>query len=188
MSAVVWLALFVPGYRLNDSPASVSFLPTVVLLLGGTALFTQASPWETRRPARQAVAFFFLLALLDALSYTYSLAFNGVRTGPWDMIALARPLVAGVHRLSHLPLRRVGPKVPGVGTDDRDLFHPFFLRSLGAVLVPVRARPIHRATSRRWRRSTSCFFARALRRVCWRPPCWWSCSACRRASRPPAKP
>lgn len=94
MSAVAWLALFVPGYWFNGYLGLV--LPAAVLLLGAAALFTQPSPWESRRPARQAAAIFFLLALLDAVSYAYSLAFNGVRTGPWDMLALARSLVAGV--------------------------------------------------------------------------------------------
>lgn len=94
MSAVVWLALFVPAYWFNGYLGLV--LPAAVLLLGGTALFTQASPWESRRPARQAAAIFFLLTLFDAVSYAYSLAFNGIRTGPWDMFALARSLVAGV--------------------------------------------------------------------------------------------
>lgn len=94
MSAVVWLALFLPGYWFNGYLGLV--LPAAVLLLGGTALFTQPSPWETRRPARQAAAIFFLLTLFDAMSYAYSLAFNGVRTGPWDMVALGRSLVSGV--------------------------------------------------------------------------------------------
>ncbi|MEK7232615.1 MAG: hypothetical protein AAB268_02275 [Elusimicrobiota bacterium] len=131
MSAVVWLALFVPGYRLNGRLGLV--LPAAVLLLGGTALFTQASPWETRRPARQAVAFFFLLALLDALSYTYSLAFNGVRTGPWDMIALARPLVAGVFTVYLICHYDESVRKSLESALTAAIYFTLFLRSLGAL-------------------------------------------------------
>lgn len=94
MSAVVWLALFLPGYYFGGGLGLV--LPAAMLILGGGALFTQPSPWETRRPARQAAAVFFLLILLDLVSYAYSTAFNGIRTGPGDVWALARSLVAGV--------------------------------------------------------------------------------------------
>lgn len=94
MSALVWLALFLPGHLSGGGLGLV--LPAAVLILGGSALFTQPSPWETRRPARQAVAIFFLLALFDLVSYAYSTAFNGIRTGPGDAWALTRSVVAGV--------------------------------------------------------------------------------------------
>jgi len=94
MSAVVWLALFVPGHLLDGRLGFV--FPAAVLLLGGLILFTQPAPWEARRPAREAAVIFFLLALSDGTSYLYSMAFNGVRTGPMDLWALARPLFAGV--------------------------------------------------------------------------------------------
>lgn len=87
MSALVWLALFVPAPYV---------LPAAVLLLGGVILFNHAAPWESLRPAREAAAIFFLLLLLDVVSYVYSLAFNGVGSGPRDAWALARPLFAGV--------------------------------------------------------------------------------------------
>jgi len=94
MSAVVLLALFVPGQMLGGRLGLV--LPISVLILGGMILYTQPAPWEARRPAREAAALFFLMLLSDAVSYAYSLAFNGVRTGPMDLWALARPLFAGV--------------------------------------------------------------------------------------------
>ncbi|MCM2304957.1 MAG: hypothetical protein NDJ72_09660 [Elusimicrobia bacterium] len=87
MSAVVWLALFAPVPYV---------LPAAALILGGLILYSHQAPWESRRPAREAAAIFFLLALLDVVSYAYSMAFNGVRTGPLDLWALARPLLAGV--------------------------------------------------------------------------------------------
>ena len=87
MSAAVWLALFVPWPFV---------LPAAVLVLGGVILFTHQAPWEARRPAREAAAIFFLLGLCGLVSYAYSMAFNGVRTGPLDLWALARPLFAGV--------------------------------------------------------------------------------------------
>lgn len=87
MSAVVWLAVFLPGH-----PA----FPAAVAVLGGLVLYTQPALWEARRPSREAAAVFFLLLLADAVSYAYSMAFNGVRTGPMDMWALARPLFSGV--------------------------------------------------------------------------------------------
>lgn len=94
MSAVIWLALFVPGHLFNGRLAFL--LPSAVLLFGGPALFAQPAPWETRRPAREAAVIFFLLALLDAVSYAYSMAFNGIRSGPADLAALSRALFAGL--------------------------------------------------------------------------------------------
>lgn len=94
MSAVVWLALFVPGHLLDGRLGFL--LPATALLLGSLILFTRPALWEARRPAREAAAIFFLLALSDSVSYLYSMAFNGVRTGPLDLWALARPLFAGV--------------------------------------------------------------------------------------------
>lgn len=87
MSAVVWLALFVPAPYV---------LPVTVMILGGVILYTQPALWEARRPAREAAAVFFLLTVFDAVSYAYSMAFNGVRTGPMDLWSLARPAFAGV--------------------------------------------------------------------------------------------
>lgn len=94
MSALVWLALFVPAHLWGGGLAFV--LPAASLLLGGAMLYTQPALWEARRPAREAGAVFFLLVLADALSYVHALAFNGVSTGPLDLWALARPLFAGV--------------------------------------------------------------------------------------------
>lgn len=94
MCVIVWLALFIPGHVLGGRIGFV--FPAVVFLLGCVILFSSPSPWETRRPARQAAAIFFLLALLDAVSCAYSTAFNGIRTGPWDLWALTRTVFAGV--------------------------------------------------------------------------------------------
>lgn len=94
MSAVVWLALFIPG-QVFDGRLGLVF-PAVVFLLGCVILFTSPSPWETRGAARQAASIFFLLALLDAVSCAYSTAFNGIRTGPGDLWALSRPVFSGV--------------------------------------------------------------------------------------------
>jgi hypothetical protein len=94
LSAVVWLALFVPGHYLGGRLGH--FFTAAVFLLACVTLFTSPSPWETRRPARQAAAIFFLLGLLDVVSYAYSMAFNGIRSGPGDLWALSRPLYAGV--------------------------------------------------------------------------------------------
>lgn len=94
LSALVWVALFLPAHLLGGRLVFV--LPAAALLLCASILYTQPSPWESRRPAREAAAVFFLLALAEALSYVYSLAFNGAATGPLDAWALARPLLAGV--------------------------------------------------------------------------------------------
>ena len=94
MSAVVWLALFVPGHFFGGRLGH--FFIAAVFLLACVTLFASPSPWETRRPARQAAAIFLLLALLDAVSYAYSTAFNGILTGTADLWALSRPLYAGV--------------------------------------------------------------------------------------------
>lgn len=94
MSALVWLALFVPGHFLGGALGLV--LPAAVLVVGGPALYASASEWERRAPSRQAGLVFFLLFLIDAVAYAYSLAFNGVRTGWPDALALARPLAAGL--------------------------------------------------------------------------------------------
>lgn len=94
MCALVWLALFVPGHRFGGALGLL--LPAAVVLIGGPALFASPSPWERRAPSRQAAAIFFLLVLIDAVSYAYSLAFNGVRTGALDALGLARPFAAGL--------------------------------------------------------------------------------------------
>lgn len=94
MSALVWLALFAPGQLFGGRLGLL--LPAAAVLIGGAALFSQPSPWETRRTALRAARLFFVLALLDVVSYAYSTAFNGIRTGPLDLWALSRPLVAGL--------------------------------------------------------------------------------------------
>lgn len=102
MSAVVWLALFVPGHALGGRLGPV--LPIATLILGVAILFTQPALWGVRRPTREAAAVFFLILLADAVSYAYSMAFNGVRSGPMDLWALSKPLFAGVftvHLIRH---------------------------------------------------------------------------------------
>jgi len=94
MCALVWLALFVPAHFLGGALGLV--LPAAVLVIGGPALFASPSAWERRAPSRQAGLVFFFLFLADAVSYAYSLAFNGVRTGWVDALSLARPLAAGL--------------------------------------------------------------------------------------------
>lgn len=98
MSAVVWLALFVPAHALGGRLGPV--LPVAALILGGVILFTQPALWGVRRPTREASTIFFLLLLADAMSYAYSMAFNGVRSGPMDLWALSRPLFTGVFTVS----------------------------------------------------------------------------------------
>lgn len=94
MSAVVWLAVLLPGHLFGGHAGLV--FPAAAAVLGALILFNQPARWEARRPAREAAAVFFLLLLSDAVSYAYSLAFNGAATGPLDAWALARPLFAGV--------------------------------------------------------------------------------------------
>jgi len=94
MSALVWLALFVPGHLFGGRLGLL--LPAAAVLLGAVALFTLPSPWERRSPSRQAGALFFLVFLVEALSFAYSAAFNGIRTGGLDALALTRPLAAGL--------------------------------------------------------------------------------------------
>jgi len=94
MSAVVWLALFVPGHAFGGRLGLV--LPIVALMLGAVILFTQPALWGVRRPTREAAAVFLLILLADTVSYAYSMAFNGVRSGPMDLWALSKPLFAGL--------------------------------------------------------------------------------------------
>lgn len=94
LSALVWLALFVPGHLFGGRLGLA--LPAAAVVLGATALLTSPSPWERRGPSRQAGVIFFLLFLLESVSTAYSAAFNGIRTGPLDVFGLARPLVAGL--------------------------------------------------------------------------------------------
>lgn len=94
MSAIVWLAMFVPGHLLGGRLGLIS--PVAVFLLGCIILFAQPSTWEARRPARQAALIFFMLGLLDVISCAYSTAFNGIRTGSGDVWALSRYPLAGL--------------------------------------------------------------------------------------------
>lgn len=130
MSAVVWLALFVPAHLLGGRLGFV--LPAAAALLGVLVLYTRPALWEARRPSREAAAIFFLLALSELVSYVYSLAFNGVSTGPLDLWALARPLFAGVftvYLIRHHD-ERVRRSLESALT--AAIYFTLFMRSIGA--------------------------------------------------------
>lgn len=139
MSAVVWLALFVPGHRFDGRLGL--FFTVAVFLLACVTLFTSPSPWEARRPARQAAVIFFLLALLDAVSYAYSMAFNGILTGPGDLWALSRPLYAGVFAVYLIRHYDASVRKSQETALTSAVYFTLFLRSLGvrdwALFEPV---------------------------------------------------
>jgi len=102
MSALVWLALFVPAHLFGGRLALV--LPVAAILIGAPALLSRPSPWEARRASRLAMMFFLILSLLDVVSFAYSAAFNGVRSGFGDVFALSRYPIMGlfvVHLIRH---------------------------------------------------------------------------------------
>lgn len=91
MIFVVWLAIFIPGHLFGwwverSFSAAVFALACLLLLVKG-------APWETRRPARRASVIFFLVQFLYVTSYVYSVAFNGIQTGPRDHFELGRFLI-----------------------------------------------------------------------------------------------
>ncbi len=102
LSAVALLAFLLPGHRL-DGALDRAFAAAACLLAAGV-LFVKPSPWEARKPAREAAWFCALLQLLYVLSFAYSAAFNGVQTGLQDWLELPRWLLLGafcVHLIRH---------------------------------------------------------------------------------------
>jgi hypothetical protein len=93
MSAVVWLAFFVPAALFGvglDRACGVA-----VFLLGAAVLVSKPSPWEARKPSAQALKLFLVLELLYAVSAVYSAAFNGIQSGVWDYLELLRYVLCG---------------------------------------------------------------------------------------------
>lgn len=94
MSALVWLAFFVPGFLWDGRVEEI--FGALAILTAATVLVSMPSPWETRPASRQAAVIFALLQFLLVVSFAYSAAFNGVQTGPADWLALPRWLGCGV--------------------------------------------------------------------------------------------
>jgi O-antigen ligase len=91
MILVVWLAVFIPGH-LFDWWVERSF-SAAVFMLACAVLMTKSSPWEARKPSRQASVLFFAVQFLYVTSYVFSIAFNGIQTGPRDYFELGRFLI-----------------------------------------------------------------------------------------------
>jgi O-antigen ligase len=91
MILIVWLTIFVPGH-LFDWWVERSFSASV-FMVGCMVLMTKSSPWEARRPSNRASMLFFLIQFLYVTSYVFSVAFNGIQTGPRDYFELARYLI-----------------------------------------------------------------------------------------------
>lgn len=88
MILVVWLAIFIPGH-LFDWWLERAF-SAGVLMVAFMVLLTKPSPWEARKPSRQASVLFFLIQFLYVTSYVFSVAFNGIQTGSRDYFELGR--------------------------------------------------------------------------------------------------
>lgn len=91
MIIVVWLTIFVPGHMFGWWLERA--FSGAVFLLACTILMTKSSPWEARKPSREASVLFFLIQFLYVTSYFFSVAFNGIQTGPRDYFDLARFLI-----------------------------------------------------------------------------------------------
>ena len=94
MSAVVWLAFFLPASLLGGWVDRT--FGAALFVLGGAALLAKPSPWETRKPSAQALKVFLLLELLYVVSFAYSAAFNGALFGLRDYFELLRYVFLGV--------------------------------------------------------------------------------------------
>lgn len=91
MILIVWLTIFVPGHLFEwwvERAFSAS-----VFMVACMVLMTKSSPWEARRPSNRASTLFFLIQFLYVTSYVFSVAFNGIQTGPRDYFELARFLI-----------------------------------------------------------------------------------------------
>ncbi len=94
MIFIVWLTIFVPGH-LADAWIERSFAG-VVCVVGLLTLFSKPAAWETRRPARLAGMFFFLIQFLFVASFVHAVAFMGLQTGMRDYFEVVRYLILGV--------------------------------------------------------------------------------------------
>ena len=93
LSAVVWLAFFLPA-GLWSGWLDRGFA-AAVFLLGCVVLISKESPWEARKPSARALRLFLLLEILYVFSCLYSAAFNGVQFGPLDWFELLRYVFLG---------------------------------------------------------------------------------------------
>jgi hypothetical protein len=94
LSAVAWAAFLAPLERLGSWAEPALMLATAGL--GCVVLYTQPSPWEARATSLKAARAFAVLQLLYVVSFLYSLAFNGLQTGPRDLWDLPRYALWGV--------------------------------------------------------------------------------------------
>lgn len=94
MSAVIWLAFFVPASLFGGWLDR--FFGVAVFLLGCAVLIAKPSPWEARKPSARAFKLFLLLEFLYIISYVYSAAFNGIQIGPRDYFELLRYVFLGL--------------------------------------------------------------------------------------------
>jgi O-antigen ligase len=88
MMAVVWLAIFTPGHLYEWWVERT--LVASVFVLSCLTLFLKSSAWESRQTTRRIGAFFFLIQFFYMFSFIYSVAFNGIETGPRDYFDLGR--------------------------------------------------------------------------------------------------
>ncbi|MDD5303989.1 MAG: hypothetical protein PHS14_12890 [Elusimicrobia bacterium] len=91
MILIVWLTIFIPGH-LFDWWIERAF-SAAVFAVACMVLMTKPSPWEARKPSRQASVLFFMIQFLYVASYVFSVAFNGIQTGPRDYFELGRFLI-----------------------------------------------------------------------------------------------
>jgi hypothetical protein len=106
MSAVVWLAFFLPAALFGgwlDRAFGVA-----VFVLGGAVLISKPSPWEARKPSARALRIFLLIEFLYVFSFLYSAAFNGVQFGLGDYFEILRYVLLGtfvVYLIRHYDAR-----------------------------------------------------------------------------------
>lgn len=90
MIFLVWLAIFIPGH-LYEWWVERAFAATVTVV-GLFTLFAMPALWESRRDARRAGMFFFLIQFFFVASFVYAVAFLGLETGPRDIFEVGRYL------------------------------------------------------------------------------------------------
>jgi len=106
LSAVVWLAFFLPAAAWGGWLDRA--FGAAVALLGLAVLISKASPWEARKPSALALRFFLILELLWIFSFLYSAAFKGAQFSPRGYFELTRYAIFGafvVHLIRHYDAR-----------------------------------------------------------------------------------
>jgi hypothetical protein len=93
LSAVVWLAFFIPASFFGGW--ADRSLGVAVFLLGCAVLVSKPSPWEARKPSALALRIFLLLEFFCIVSAMYSTAFNGIQMGARDYFELLRYILLG---------------------------------------------------------------------------------------------